>query len=82
MYGITPLQYLQAGGAASDIDPELADFIGQDSYARHLHMIQFDDIVAARIDQGDNAVIEAAREAILSDNNTVLVTVPLIRGVV
>ena len=82
MYGITPLQYLQAGGAASDIDPELADFIGQDSYARHLHMIQFDDIVAARIDQGDNAVIEAAREAILSDNNTVLVTVPLIRGIV
>ncbi len=76
----------QAGSAAGmdsgAVDPETADFIKSDTYARKLHMIQFDDILAARIDRGDAAVIDAVREALLSDNNTVLVTVPLIRGIV
>ncbi len=52
------------------MDPETADFIKSDTYARKLHMIQFDDILAARIDRGDAAVIDAVREALLSDNNT------------
>ena len=82
IYGISPAEYLRAGGASGTVDPELADFINQDSFARALHMVQFDDIVAAKIDQGDAGVIEAVREAILSDNNTVLVSVPLIRGIV
>ena len=45
-------------------------------------MVQFDDILAARIDNGDSKVIEGCKEAILSDTNTVIVTVPLIRGIV
>ena len=77
---------IQAGGAegadSGAADAETADFIKSDTYARKLHMIQFDDILAARIDRGDAAVIDAVREALLSDNNTVLVTVPLIRGIV
>ena len=76
----------QAGGAegadSGVADAETADFIKSDTYARKLHMIQFDDILAARIDRSDAAVIDAVREALLSDNNTVLVTVPLIRGIV
>ena len=81
--GFTPVQYLMAGGTASaELDEETVDFIRNDTYARKLHMPQFDDIVAARIDRGDAAVVEAVKEAILSDNNTVLVTVPLIRGIV
>ena len=83
IYGVTPLEYLTertAEGAA--IDEEFLDFKHNDSYARDLHMVQFDDILAARIDLGDSKVIGAAKEAILSDTNTVLVTVPLIRGIV
>ena len=83
VYGVTPLEYLTertAEGAA--IDEEFLDFKHNDSYARDLHMVQFDDILAARIDLGDSKVIGAAKEAILSDTNTVLVTVPLIRGIV
>ena len=81
--GFTPAQYLMAGGTASEgLDEETADFIRCDTFARKLHMPQFDDIVAARIDRGDAAVIDAVKEAILSDNNTVLVSVPLIRGIV
>ena len=81
IYGITPLEYLTDKRADGEsIDPELLDFKRSDSFARDLHMAQFEDILAARIDRGDAEIIEAAREAILSDNNTVIVTVPLIRA--
>ena len=66
----------------SGINDEFLDFKHNDNYARDLHMVQFDDILAARIDRGDAAVIEAVQEALLSENNTVIVTVPLIRAVV
>ena len=83
IYGITPLEYLTEKQAHGEpIDDELLDFKRNDNYARDLHMAQFDDILAARIDKNDTAVIDAAREALLSDNNTVMVTVPLIRGIV
>ena len=83
IYGVTPFEYLaEKTETGESIDEEFIDFKKNDSYARDLHMVQFDDIVAARIDQGDSRVIEAAKEAILSDNNTVIVTVPLIRGIV
>ena len=89
IYGVTPLEYLTerrsadiSAGAESGLDEELLDFKHQDSYARDLHMVQFDDILAARIDLGDAAVIEAVEEALLSDRNTVVVTVPLIRAIV
>ena len=74
---------VKAGSAAATgINDEFLDFKRSDTFARDLHMVQFDDVIAARIDRGDAAVIEAVKEAILSDNNTVIVTVPLIRGVV
>ena len=74
---------MKAGSAAATgINDEFLDFKHSDSFARDLHMVQFDDVLAARIDRGDAAVVEAVKEAILSDNNTVIVTVPLIRGIV
>ena len=82
-YGVTPFEYLAertAGGAS--LDEEFLDFKRNDTFTRDLHMVQFDDILVARIDNGDSKVIEAVKEAILSDTNTVLVTVPLIRGIV
>ena len=83
IYGLTPLEYLTERNAAGDsLDEEFLDFKRNDTFARELHMVQFDDILAARIDRGDTAVIDAVKEAILSDNNTVIVTVPLIRGIV
>ncbi len=83
IYGVTPLEYLTERTAAdTPIDGELLDFKRSDSFARSLHMVQFDDILAARIDRGDEACIGAVKEAILSDTNTVAVTVPLIRGIV
>ena len=85
IYGVTPLEYLtekRMGSGETAIDEELIDFKRSDTFARKLHMVQFEDILAARIDQNDSDIINAVREAILSDNNTVLVTVPLIRGIV
>ena len=86
-YGVTPLEYLTGhpgGEAGRDTAAfeEFRDFRDHDSFNRDLHMVQFEDILAARIDKGDEAVIAAVKEAFLSDRNTVLVTVPLIRGVV
>ena len=85
IFGITPLEYLtekRTGYGDTPIDAELLDFKRSDTFARKLHMVQFEDILAARIDRNDTAVLDAVREAILSDNNTVMITVPLIRGIV
>ena len=83
IYGVTPFEYLaEKTETGAALDEEFIDFKRNDSFTRDLHMVQFDDCLAARIDQGDSKVIEAAKEAILSDNNTVIVTVPLIRGIV
>ena len=77
MYGVTPLQYL-----TEQMEPEALDHKRNDNYGGTLHMVQFDDVLAARIDAGDTQITEAVKEAFLSDNNTVLVTTALIRGVV
>ena len=45
-------------------------------------MNHLDDMIAARIDRGDAQVIETARQLILSDNNTAVITVDLIRGII
>ena len=83
IYGLTPAMYLTASSPAPSFDdPELADFIKNDTYTRDLHMAGFDDILCARLDRGDREAAEAVREAILSDNNTVLVSVPMIRAIV
>ena len=82
IYGLTPAQYLSAASPAPSFDdPELADFIKNDTYGRALHMPAFDDILAARLDRGDQEAIRAVEEAVLGDNNTALVSVPMIRGV-
>ncbi len=83
IYGVTPFEYLAERTAeGAGLDEEFLDFKRNDTYTRDLHMVQFDDILAARIDNGDSKVIEGCKEAILSDTNTVIVTVPLIRGIV
>ena len=83
IYGVTPLAYLtEKQPDGSPIDPELLDFKRNDHSGRDLHMVQFEDILAARIDRGDHAVRSAVQDALLSDNNTTIVTVPLIRAVV
>lgn len=45
-------------------------------------MRHFDDIIAVRIDKGDKAVIQAVRELLLSDQNTAVLTVDVIRAIV
>ena len=83
MYGLTPAEYLtERHPDGTPVDAELLDFKRNDSSGRDLHMVRFEDILAARIDRGDEAARSAVRDAFLSDNNTVIVTVPLIRGVV
>ena len=83
MYGLTPVEYLtERHPDGTPVDAELLDFKRNDSSGRDLHMVRFEDILAARIDRGDEAARSAVRDAFLSDNNTVIVTVPLIRGVV
>ena len=42
----------------------------------------FDDCLAARIDVGDKAVKECIREILFSENNTAVVSVEIIRGIV
>ena len=42
----------------------------------------FDDCLAARIDAGDKAVKECIREILFSENNTAVVSVEIIRGIV
>lgn len=49
---------------------------------RFFHMYNFDELLAAAIDMEDGEVIEAARKLILSDNNTLTLTVDAIRGIV
>lgn len=61
--------------------PEALDFKRHDTYYGKLHLACFDDILAARINKGDSQVIEAVREAFLSENNTVIVTNDIVRGV-
>ena len=50
IYGITPLEYLtekRTGHGDTPIDSELLDFKRSDTFARKLHMVQFEDILAA-----------------------------------
>lgn len=63
------------------LSPEALDFKRHDNYYGNLHLACFDDILAARINAGDTQVIEAVQEAFLSENNTVIVTNDIVRGV-
>lgn len=63
------------------LSPEALDFKRHDNYYGRLHLACFDDILAARINAGDAQVMEAVQEAFLSENNTVIVTSDIVRGV-
>ena len=41
-----------------------------------------DDIIAARINSGDSEVIDIIKKSLTSKNNTVIVTVELIRAII
>lgn len=75
-YQVTVADYLM-----DRLSPEALDFKRHDNYVGKLHLACFDDILAARINAGDIQVIEAVREAFLSENNTVIVTNDIVRGV-
>lgn len=65
-----------------EMSEELVDLKYNSNYMTAVSNEKFDEIFAARIDAGDQAVIEAVREMFLSENNTVVVTPWLIRAVV
>lgn len=75
-YQVTAADYLM-----DRLSPEALDFKRHDNYYGKLHLAYFDDILAARINAGDKQVIEAVQEAFLSENNTVIVTTEIVRGV-
>lgn len=64
------------------LTPEALDYKHHSLYYGMLHMACFDEILAARINAGDLQIIEAVREAFLSENNTVIVTSDIVRGVI
>lgn len=76
-YHVTIEDYLM-----DKLSPEALDFKRHDTYYGKLHLSCFDDILAARINAGDTSVIQAVMDAFLSENNTVIVTTDMIRGVV
>lgn len=66
-----------------NLEPEALDFkrINTGCYG-NICIYCFDDVIAARINAGDAAVIDAIKEAILSENNHIVVTTDMIRGVI
>lgn len=62
------------------MEPEKLDYKHNSVFG--FKMRHFDDIIAARIDLGDEDVIGAVRELILSENNTAVLTVNVIRGII
>ncbi len=48
----------------------------------HVRIKQLDNMIAARIDAGDAAIIGLVRDMILSDNNTAILTTDVIRGII
>lgn len=63
------------------LSEEALNYKRNDNYANEMHLRSFDDILAARLNAGDEAVISAVKEAFLSENNTTIVTVDIIRAV-
>lgn len=66
------------------LSPEALDYKQHDTryYYGKLHMAYFDDILAARINAGDTRVLHTLQDALLSENNTVIVTTDMIRAIV
>ncbi len=48
----------------------------------HLRFSYLDDIIAARIDAGDQVITGLIREMITADNNTAVLSTPVIRGII
>lgn len=78
IYGVSAADYLR-----DNLTPELLDYKRNiDSTFNDVAIRHADDILAARINAGDTGVIEAIKEAILSENNTVIVTREMILAIV
>ncbi len=74
LYNISIADYL-----TRKVDPELLDLI---DYNYVLFLRDMDCLLMARIEAGDQAVIDAMEEAFLAERNNVLVSTELIRAVV
>ena len=80
--------YASLGCGREDVSAYLRDELSEDrqslkedyehgySYSR-----SFDYLIAARIDQGDTAVIDTIKEMITSENNHIILTITVIRAV-
>ncbi len=75
-FGCTLADYI-----LDNLTPELIDY-KENNYYRPAPLDYLDNILAARIDQGDAKVIQAIRNIILSENNTTIVTTDIIRAIV
>lgn len=64
-----------------NLAPEQLDYKRNNEYFG-LHLLCFDDMLAARLDAGDRQIIETVREAFLSENNTAIITTDMIRAVI
>ena len=64
-----------------EMGEELVNFKYNSNYY-YFPMKYMDDIIAARINAGDSNVISAIQDAFLSENNTTVVTVDIVRAVV
>ena len=74
-YGGSLEKYLK-----NELSPEWLDL--KQSQLYWCRMQQVDNMIAARIDAGDKAIVNLVREMILSDNNTAILTTDVIRGIV
>lgn len=74
-YDCTIEEYLQ-----NKLTEEKLDYKRSPAYGFSLSYL--DDMIAARIDKKDEAVIATVRELILSENNTAVLTTDVIRGIV
>lgn len=76
-FGVTVTDYIM-----NRLPEEELDYKQNTTYGDLLPIEYLDEIIAARINAGDEAVIEAVTDAFLSENNITIVTVPLVRSVI
>lgn len=67
----------------NELSAELQDVKNNGGYfLQRAKIIQLDNMLAARIDIGDQQMIQLIKEMLLSDNNTAILTTDIIRGIV
>lgn len=85
MYGYTSFGFFHTSVAdyiTNHLTEEQIDYV-RNSYGYGKIVTRYmDDIIAARINAGDESVIQAIKDGVLSENNTVIVSVEMIRAVI